>query len=77
MPGFTCLVELKELLLQFLSVGLVAMSSEPLHAASAPVWSLKAHRPAAWREQQEHEKSYHSVNSETSFYHQKQVRKNI
>lgn len=36
-----CLVELEELLFQFLSVGLVAVSPEPLHGASAPVWSLE------------------------------------
>lgn len=39
----TCLVELKELLFEPISLGLLAMSSEPLHPVSALAWSLGAH----------------------------------
>lgn len=42
---FTYLVELEKLLFEFVSLGLLAVSPEPLHPVSAPVWSLRAH----WR----------------------------
>lgn len=43
--GLTCLVELEELLFESISLGLLAVSPEPLHPDSAPAWSLRAH----WR----------------------------
>lgn len=42
-PPLTCLVELKELLFEPISLGLLAVASEPLHPVSAPAWSLGAH----------------------------------
>lgn len=71
--SFTCLVELKELLLQFLSVGLVAMSPEPLHTVSAPAWSLKAHWHTLYGGKKKDESHYWTVISEQSFFYNKQV----
>lgn len=48
----TYLVELKELLFEPIPLGLLAVSSEPLHPVSAPAWSLQAHRYTLEKERQ-------------------------
>lgn len=51
-PRPTYLVELKELLFEPIPLGLLAMSSEPLHPVSAPAWSLQARRYTLDRERE-------------------------